>query len=376
VAADSKIKLMFSVGEASGDQHAAGVLRALLQKEPRLQAVGLGGGELTKAGAKLTLNYGELAIIGISGILKQAGKFRRALATLTAELTSCNALVCVDFGGFNKKLASRAHRLGVPVFYYICPKVWVWGSWRAAGFAKVCNRMLTIFPFEKELWESFGVPAPYVGNPILDYLPEPKPPGSIERIALLPGSRPSEIKTLLPIMLAAARLLKQQQPRLRFVLPSANEEINELTEQVLSQLDDRKLVERPATTDYYPAIQDCGLALVASGTASLELACLGVPHLLVYKTSPATALFARSVIRQHWIGLPNLIAQRSIVPELLQNQLTAANLAGLATEFLTDDQRRQQQRTEGLKIRESLGGGGAGARAAEVILSQIGVNDG
>jgi len=376
VVAESTLKLMFSAGEASGDQHAAGVLRALVQRQPKLRAVGLGGGELTAAGAELTLNYGELAIIGISGILKQAGRFRRALATLTTELISCDALICVDFGGFNKKLASRAHRLGVPVFYYICPKVWVWGSWRAAGFAKVCDRMLPIFPFEKELWESFGVPATYVGNPILDYLPEPKQPGDSKRIALLPGSRPGEIKTLLPIMLAAARLLKQQQPRLRFVLPSATEEINKLTENVLCELDDRELVERPGIGYYYPAIQSCGLALVASGTASLELACLGIPHLLVYKTSPATALFARSVIRQRWIGLPNLIAQRSIVPELLQNQLTPASLAGLTTEFLSDDQRRQQQRTEGLKIRESLGGGGAGARAAAVILSGIGAADG
>jgi lipid-A-disaccharide synthase len=367
---------MFSAGEASGDQHAAQVLRALTQMQPEIHTVGLGGGELTAAGAKLNLTYGELAIIGISDILKQAGKFRRALATLTTELTSCDALICVDFGGFNKKLASRAHRLGVPVFYYICPKVWVWGSWRAAGFAKVCDRMLTIFPFEKELWESFGVPATYVGNPILDYLPQPKQLGNIGRIALLPGSRPGEISKLLPIMLAAAKLLRQRRSQIRFVLPSATREINELTEKTLCELDGRDLIERPGIADYYPAIQGCGLALVASGTASLELACLGVPHLLVYKTSAATALFARSVIRQNWIGLPNLIAQREIVPELLQNQLTPANLAGLAEEFLNDDHRRQKQREEGLLLRESLGGGGAGARAAAVILSEIEVADG
>ncbi|MCK4593647.1 lipid-A-disaccharide synthase, partial [bacterium] len=338
--------------------------RSLRQRLPGVLARGLGGPKLAEAGALLDLAYGDLALIGVAEVLSKLRKVRRALGTLEKALTGCDALVCVDFGGFNQRLAKRARKRGVPVIYYICPKVWVWWPWRAAGLGKLCDLMLVIFGFEVELWRAHGVRTVFVGNPILDYLPEPGPPGDPKRIVLLPGSRIGELKHLLPVMLGAAEILKKRDPALRFVLPSATEEIGELTGTRLTRLRGDRLVER-VTGDYHAQIARCGLALVASGTASLEVACLGVPQVLVYRTGLLTSLFARAVIRHPWIGLPNLIAGEGIVPELLQARLTPANLAALAWDLLTDERLRVSQREAGLALRGKLGGSGAAKRAAD-----------
>ncbi len=364
-------RLLFSAGEASGDLHAAGLLRALCERLPNLRARGLGGPRLTKAGAELDLDYGDLALIGITEAAAKAGQVHRALGTLEKALTACDALVCVDFGGFNRRLAKRARKHGVPVIYYICPKVWVWWPWRAAGLARLCDLMLVIFPFEAALWRAHGVRTVFVGNPILDYLPEPGPPGDPKRIALLPGSRIGELKHLLPVMLGAAEILKKRDPALRFVLPSATEEIGRLTQDQLAGHSDGNLAERVAG-DYHAEIARCGLALVASGTASLEMACLGVPQVLVYRTGLLTSLFARAVIRHPWIGLPNLIAGEGIVPELLQARLTPANLAGVAWDLLADERLRVSQREAGLALRGKLGGSGAAERAADEVVNFLG----
>ncbi len=364
-------RLLFSAGEASGDLHAAGLLRSLRERLPNLRARGLGGPRLTEAGAELDLEYGDLALIGIAEAAAKAGKIRRALGTLEKALTGCDALVCVDFGGFNRRLARLAHRRDVPVIYYICPKVWVWWPWRAAGLAKLCDLMLVIFGFEVELWRAHGVRTIFVGNPILDYLPEPGSPGDPRRIALLPGSRIGELKHLLPVMLGAAEILKKRDPALRFVVPSATEEIGRLTRDQLAGCSDGNLAEE-AEGDFHAEIARCGLALVASGTASLEVACLGVPQVLVYRTGLLTSLFARAVIRHPWIGLPNLIAGERIVPELLQARLTPANLAVLAWDLLTDEERRVSQREAGLSLRGKLGESGAAERAADEVANFLG----
>jgi lipid-A-disaccharide synthase len=364
-------RLLFSAGEASGDLHAAGLLRALRRRIPDLEARGLGGPRLKEAGAELDMTYGDLALIGVAEVLSKLGKVRRALGVLDRALAGCDALVCVDFAGFNGLLARRARRRGVPVVYYVCPKVWVWWPWRAAGLAGLCELMLVTFGFEEGLWRSAGARAVFVGNPVLDYLPAPGPPGDPRRIALLPGSRPGELERILPVMLDAAGLLKRRDPALSFVIPSATEEIRGLTGAWLTRLDGDRLVER-ATGDFHAEIARCGLALTASGTASLEVACLGIPQVVVYKTGVLTSLFARAVVRRRWIGLPNLVAGEGIVPELLQSRLTPANLAGAAWDLLSDAGLRERQRGAGLGLRERLGGGGAAERAADEVAAFLG----
>ncbi|MCX7021128.1 MAG: lipid-A-disaccharide synthase, partial [bacterium] len=254
--------------------------------------------------------------------------------------------------------------------YYICPKVWAWWPWRAAGLARLCDLMLVIFDFEEALWRSHGARTLFVGHPVLDYLPAPGPPGDAKRIALLPGSRPGELDKILPPMLGAAKILVNRDPELRFVLPSATDEIRELTAARLDKLDVDRLVERVAGT-FHAEVARCGLALVASGTASLEVACLGIPQVLVYKTGLLTYLFGRAVIRRPWIGLSNLVAEREIVPELLQSRLTPVGLARTAWDLLADESLRTRQREAGLELRERLGGGGAAGRAAEEIAGLL-----
>ncbi len=364
-------KVLLSAGEASGDLHAAALLRELRARRPSLSAVGLGGERLRDAGAELTLEYGELALIGFAEAVRRLGEVRRALGTLEAELDSVDAVICVDFSGFNKRLAARAARRGVPVVYYICPKVWVWGAWRAAGIARRCSLMLTIFPFEAPLWRHYGVAARYVGNPILDYLPAPAPPGDPRRVAVLPGSRTNELCGLLPVLDAAARLLRRRRPGLRFVVPSAAEDIRRSTREALAALPPGSPLEA-VDGGFHEEIAACGLALVSSGTASLEVACLGVPQVLVYRVNTLTALFARAFIRLPWVGLPNLVAERTIVPELLQERLTPANLAGTADELLASPGLRAAQRSAGLEVRRRLGGPGAARRAAAAVLELFG----
>jgi len=359
-------QLLISAGEASGDLHAAGLLRALRARFPDLAVRGLGGPLLKEAGAELDLTYGDLALIGITGVLSKLDRVRRALATLDRALAGCDAAVCVDFAGFNKLLARRARRRGVPVVYYICPKVWAWWPWRAAGLSGLCDLMLVIFAFEEELWRSHGARTVFVGHPVLDYLPAPAPPGDVKKIALLPGSRPGELDKILPPMLGAAKILQKRDPALRFVLPSATDEIRELTAARLDKLDVDRLVER-VTGNFHAELARCGLALVASGTASLEVACLGIPQVLVYKTGLLTYLFGRAVVRRPWIGLPNLVAGEEIVPELLQSRLTPEGLAGAAWNLLADESLRTRQREAGLELRGRLGGGGAASRAADEI---------
>ncbi|HDR06099.1 MAG TPA: lipid-A-disaccharide synthase [Candidatus Coatesbacteria bacterium] len=358
-------RLLFSAGEPSGDLHAAGLLRALSERLPGLAARGLGGPKLAEAGAELDLAYGDLALIGITGVLSKLGAIRRALVTLERALEGCDALVCVDFAGFNKLLARRARRRGLPVIYYICPKAWAWWPWRAAGLAKVSSLMLVIFDFEEALWRSLGVRAVFVGNPVLDYLPAPGPPGDAKRIALLPGSRLEEVQRILPVMLGAAELLKKRAPELSFVLPSAAAQIGEMTRARLDGLDTGRIVE-PVGGGFHAELSRCGLVLAASGTAALEVACLGLPQVLVYKTSLPTYLFARAVVRRPWVGLPNLVAGEGVVPELLQSRLTAVNLAGAAWDILNDEGKRRRQREAGLRLRERLGGGAAARAAAEL----------
>ncbi|HUT97493.1 MAG TPA: lipid-A-disaccharide synthase [bacterium] len=359
-------QLLISAGEASGDLHAAGLLRALNERLPGLAVRGLGGPRLKEAGAELDLVYGDLALIGVAEALSKLGQVRRALRILDRALAGCDALVCVDFAGFNKLLARRARRRGVPVVYYICPKVWAWWPWRAAGLARLCDLMLVIFDFEEALWRSHGARAVFVGHPVPDYLPAPAPPGDFRRIALLPGSRPGELDKILPVMLGAAKILKMRDPALRFVLPSATDEIRELTATRLAALDGEHIVER-VTGNFHAELARCGLALAASGTASLEVACLGVPQVLVYKTGLLTYLLGRALIRGPWIGLPNLVAGKGIVPELLQARLTPMGLAGAAWDLLADEGLRGRQREACLELRGRLGGGGAAERAANEI---------
>lgn len=362
-------RIMFSAGEPSGDLHAAGVLAELRARLPDLAARGLGGDRLAEAGAELDLEYGELALIGLGGVLGKLRRIRQTQRMLERAFADVDALICVDYGGFNKGLARRAARRGLPVIYYICPKVWVWGAWRAAGLARSCELMLPILPFEEPLWRQQGVPTLYVGNPVLDYLPAPREPGDPERVAVLPGSREGELRRLLPVFEAAARLLRARRPGLRFVIPSATAAIHELTARWLAELD-IEILEHVAG-DLHGTIQNCGLALTASGTVGLEVACLGVPQLICYRVDPLTELFARTVIRTRWVGLPNLVAGRTIVPELLQDDLTPRSLAARTLELLENPELRLEQRNAGLEVRRLLGGGGAGKRAAAAIAGLL-----
>lgn len=359
-------RIVFSAGEPSGDLHAAGVLRELRRRVPGLRARGLGGRLLAEAGAGLDLDYGELALIGLGDIPARLRSLRAAQRLLGKALDEADLLVCVDYAGFNRPLARRARRRGVPVVYYICPKVWVWGAWRAAGLASLCELMLPILPFEVELWRSAGARTRFVGNPVLDYLPPPGRPGDTGLVAVLPGSRDGELRQLLPVLVGAAWRMRDRRPGLRFLLPSATDEIRRRTLERLRLIDGGGILE-PVEGDFHQVLRGCGLALTASGTATLEVACLGVPQLIVYRVDPLTELFARAVIRTPWVGLPNLVAGREVAPELLQAALTPSSLARRALELLGSPAELRRQREEGLRVRELLGGPGAAARAAAAI---------
>jgi lipid-A-disaccharide synthase len=286
--------------------------------------------------------------------------------------------VLIDFPEFNLRLARRARRAGVPVVYFIPPQLWAWRAGRVRQMARRVSRVLAVFPFEPPLYERAGVPVEFVGHPLLDVLPldltrdearrrlDADPGHSL--IGLLPGSRREEVERLLPPMLEAARRLAADDGRRRFVLGLAP---TVPREQVQAHL--RHAGPGPAIAlvegQTYEVMAAADALLIASGTATLEAALLGTPMVLCYRVSRTTELIARLLARVQWIGLPNLVSGRAVVPELIQGQVTGERLAREASRLLEDPVAATAQRAALKELRARLGEPGVGRRAARAVLA-------
>jgi lipid-A-disaccharide synthase len=372
------VRVLLSCGEASGDLYAGALTRALRAIDPSVQVAGLGGPQFAAAGGRLIDDYRNIAVSGFIEWIPKLPRLlearRRLVASARAERP--DALVLIDFSGFNLRMAPAIKALGVPVIYYISPQVWASRAGRIATIRRIADRMLVIFPFEQALYEQAGVPVEFVGHPLIDlvapsssresFLTSLGLSPSAPTVALLPGSRPGEVSRMLPDLVAAILRIRRDVPAVQCVIARAPQLSDQLFEAVRTAEGSApfRLVE--GNTDNILAASD--VALMASGTATVQGALHDTPMVIVYRLSTPTYRLARRLVKLDTIGMVNLIAGEKIVPELVQDAFTAEAVAREAIAILTDRQRSASIRRGLALVRERLGGSGASQRAAEAIL--------
>jgi len=375
----SKIRLMIVAGEASGDKHAAHLVAALKSLRPEIQVevFGSGGDEMRAAGVETLVDVRELAIMGALEIAAALPKFLRVFRQLreAAHTRKPDAVILVDWPEFNLRLAKKLKSDGHRVFYYISPQVWAWRSYRVEQIKRDVEQMLVILPFEKEFYERHGVQVEYVGHPLLDsvritanreeFCQKHQLDSARPIVALLPGSRRKEVSYILPPMMEAAHKLGQTNPALQFVIALAPTIVR--TQIQIDSLPNLTVVEN----DTYNAMAAAELAVVASGTATLETAIVGTPLIICYRASELNWRLFTPFIKVPFVGMPNLIAGHEIAPEILQSNLTGERLAQQINKMLSDLPGLQTARAELAKVRNKLGEANASQRAAEVLLNRL-----
>ena len=372
--------IMLSAGEASGDLHGGMLCRALRELSPGLRLFGMGGGHMAAAGMEVIVDPTGHAAVGTSEAVGRVPALYRAYRAMGRRLLADRprALVLIDFPEFNLRLARRARRAGVPVVYFIPPQLWAWRAGRVRQMARRVTRVLAVFPFESPLYERARVPVTFVGHPLLDVVPLDLTRDEARRrlgadpghalIGLLPGSRPGEVERLLPPMLEAARRLAAADGRRRFVLGRAPTVSHEQVATILRQSGPGIPPIDLVSARTYEVMAAADTLLIASGTATLEAALLGAPMVICYRVSRLTELLARALTRVRWIGLPNLVSGRAVVPELIQGEVTGARLAEEAARLLEDPVAATAQRAAFKDLRARLGEPGVGRRAARAVL--------
>lgn len=334
--------IWISVGEVSGDMHASYVVRALLEREPSLRIGGMCGDLARSAGMRQDFSYDSIAVMGVFDVVCRLGSITRLLSNVeqAIRLAKPRVIVLIDAPSFNMRVAKLAHSLGIPVIYYILPKVWASRVHRIKALQRYCTKLLCIFPFEVSFLERYGVDiAEYVGNPLVEYTRAVREKNIIPKrqVLLLPGSRTAEVYRLLPLFLAVARMLCAHDPSLTFSCVRAPSMSKELLEQYCNNQVSLYILE---PKDRYLAMAESMLAIAASGTATLETALLGLPTIISYKVGFISGLIMRHFIQVSHVGLPNIIANTAIFPEFLQEQATADNLFKASTMLLYDETKR------------------------------------
>ena len=369
-------KILISAGEASGDIHAAAVTAALKKIDSAIEVFGMGGDALRAAGGEVLFDIKDHGVMGFVEVIKKLPdlfKLRSDFARVMDERKP-DCLVVVDYPGFNMKLAKVAHDKGIPVVSYIAPSAWAWNKGRAKNVAKIVDKVACIFPFEYDVYEEAGAPVEFVGHPLLDIVHPTMERAEAEAwagkeaghplVLLMPGSRLMEIEKMLPTLLEGAKLLKKQLPEVQFAMPRAGTIPLELLQ---SKIKASGLEIKITEGHNYDLFSVADLALATSGTVTLEAALCGLPSVIVYRTSALNAFIARRVINIPNIGLPNIVAGRQILPELLQEDFTPANVANTAVELLAPE-RRPQLEVNLAYMKARLGEPGAVNRVAQLIL--------
>ena len=369
-------RILISAGEASGDLHAGSVTRAIKQLEPEAEIFGMGGDCLREAGGEVLFDIKDHSVMGFVEVLKRLPDIWK-LRSAFIELMDCrrpDVLLTIDYPGFNMRLAKLAKERGIKVVSFIAPSAWAWRPSRAAGVVKVVDKIASIFPFEYDLYKSYGADIEFVGHPLVDTVKPSLPRTEAEQLAgkrdghplvlLMPGSRTMEIQRLLPDMLAAAKILKQMRPDIDIAMPRAVTIAREMLEAPVKQAGlDIKLTEG----HNYDVMSVADLAIATSGTVTLEAALCGLGCEILYKASPISFWIAKQVVEIPHIGLPNIVAGRLIEPELLQDDCIPEKIAGTALELL-EPKRYELLQKDLQEVKEKLGAPGAVKRVAELVL--------
>jgi len=368
-------------GEPSGDLHASNLVKELKKSKSGLEFFGLGGNLSKEAGVEIAFDISKLAIVGLVDALTNIftiGKIFRGILR-RVDSKKCDLAILVDYPGFNLRLAKELKKRDIPVIYYISPQVWAWGENRIEIIKKCVTKILVFFKFEEELYKKNGVNAQFIGHPLAEKVKAGASQDQILKkyslsdsgpiIALLPGSRATEVKTLLNIMVEAAKLIDKELPGAQFVVAKYKNLPLELYESATKHSGVINI--RLADGDAYDILSVSGFAIVASGTATLETAIIGTPFVITYRTNLVNYIAYKIVAKIKILGLVNWIAGRIIVPEFLQYDATPEKLAGASLEIIRSGSKRTEMLAELKKVRDSLGAPGASSRAAAAILPYL-----
>ncbi len=369
-------RLFFVAGEHSGDLHGSLIISHLKRLDPTLRIEGIGGPLMQAVGCENLHCIDELAVIGFIEVLKN---FRRLYDIFNdvrrhLEETRPDLLILIDYPGFNVRLAEAAKTMGIRVLYYICPQVWAWHASRVNKITRVINEAVVVFSFEEAIWKQAGADVFWYGHPLIDIVKAGTDQQAFRAefglgegpvISLLPGSREQEIHYILPLLLDTASLIRKERPGSRFLLPLAGTIDEGLIQPHLRQ---RSLPLQILRGRTYDAVAASDLALVASGTATLETAILGTPLIVVYQTNLFTSVLSKFLVQSPHIGLPNVVAGRQVVPEFIRWNFTPANVARETLSLLNNPDRLQRMRADLAEVRSTLGTPGAGERVADHIF--------
>jgi lipid-A-disaccharide synthase len=399
------MKIYFVAGEASGDEHGAALMRSLRELGPDLEFHGRGGPLMKEAAGDAFLNWSDAAaVVGLWEVVKRYGYFRKQFEQTLREIAAINpdTVVLIDYPGFNLRLARALRRnidlqsvrpaeldsadsetadrmsaggtgrmpmFRLKIIYYISPQVWAWNRGRIRQMARFLDLMLCIFPFEAELYNQSGLRTIFVGHPMVENLAkrrtgEPRDPNLV---GLFPGSRSREVKKIFPVMLRTASEIAGQRPGTRFEVAAASPSLASEIRNFLARSSLGELVQI-TIGDASGAMQRASAGMVASGTATLEAAFFRLPFVLVYKVSWATYFAARLVMKTRYLGMPNVLADREIVPEFLQHEARPGAIAHSVLQLMTEPAARERMISDFDAIIEKLGESGASAKAAQAIL--------
>lgn len=376
----AKKKVFLIAGEASGDLHGSLLVKELKKLDANFEFYGLGGKAMEREGVRIFFDLPSIAALGLGDVLRQYFLFRKIFyETLNRVLREIkpDVIILIDYPGFNIRFAKKINNR-IPIVYYISPQVWAWGNRRIKTIARVVTRMLVLLPFEVDVYKGSGLDCRFVGHPLIDLVKPSQNAGEIKKewgladkkiIALLPGSRKHEVCRILPVMLEAAAILQKKVPEYSFLLTETPTLSKSLYDEILSRHPLKPLRIKNRSYDVLAASE---FALVASGTATLETAISLKPFVIIYKTAPSTYFLGRRLIRIPYIGLVNVLAEKKIVPEFIQQDATGPKIAAEAERLLLDQEARSAMIQSLKQVRDSLGESGASKRAAEQVLDLLG----
>ncbi len=372
--------LMFVAGEASGDMHAAHLIDEIKKIDPSITFSGLGGKEMQRTGVEVFHDLTKMAVIGVSEVIRHYDTFKQIFDMILAKILERrpDAVVLVDYPGFNLRLAKELKKHDIKVIYYISPQVWAWKKNRIYDIEKYVDRMLVLFEFEKDFYAKHGVDVTFVGHPLVDMVKTTNSRSDIHKklkldtkkrtIGILPGSRLKEIEKNLPSMIEAVHLLNEKFADLQFILVKADTiKDNQLEQYLFNKPGNLEII----TENNYNGINACDFCMVASGTATLETALLEKPMVIIYKTTWLTYILARIFVKISHIGLVNIVAGKEIAPECIQHEANGENIANKLAAIINDEKRIASIKNDLRQIRVALGSNGASLKAAKKVLQII-----
>jgi lipid-A-disaccharide synthase len=374
---DKPHRIFLIAGEASGDIHGSNLVKALKQRAHDIVFTGIGGKSMQDAGVEIVVDAATLSVVGITEVFSKLPGILNGMAVAKSFLKNSrpDLLILIDFPDFNLRIAAVAKKWHIPVLFYISPQIWAWRSGRVTKIGKLVDHIAVILPFEASFYRKHHIPVTFVGHPLLDefrdFLPSSTTPlqNSPPVIGLLPGSRESEIFRHLPVMLLAARILSEQM-KIRFVLSIAPGASHDAIKALYLPFQDKLCLEIDSN-GARSVFTKTHLVVAASGTVTLEAAIAGMPVIIIYKVSPLSYLLGKALIKVRNIGLVNLIAEREIVPELIQDQASPEMIAETVLKFVNNPSALDAIRLAFANVRYRLGGPGASSRTADIALNML-----